>query len=63
MASAISALHVKPAQDSALESSADALAQIVRKQTDRSIDRFSSNPSEVSAVVGFKPFESAGSGR
>lgn len=56
---AISALHVKPYQDTALEGVADSLAQLVVKQTERSIDKFSSNPNECSAVVGFKPFETA----
>jgi hypothetical protein len=63
MASAISALHVKPTHDATLESSADALAHLVVKQADRSIDRFSNNPNEISAVVGFKPFDATGSGR
>jgi hypothetical protein len=55
--SAVSALHATPYQDAALESSADGLAQLVMKQTDRNIDKFSSNPNDFSAVVGFKPFE------
>jgi hypothetical protein len=55
--SAVSALHATPYKDAALESSADSLAQLVMKQADRNIDKFSSNPNDFSAVVGFKPFE------
>lgn len=55
--SAVSALHAAPCRDTALEGSADGLAQLVMKQTDRNIDKFSSNPNDFSAVVGFKPFE------
>lgn len=55
--SVVSVLHQKPATNPALERSADELAAIVVRQTDRNIDKFSNSSNEFSAVVGFKPFE------
>ena len=59
----VSVLHAAPSSDPALEKSADELAQLMLKQTDRNIDKFSSNPGDLSAVVGFKPFEGSISSR
>lgn len=53
----VSVLHQKPAANPFLERSADELAAIVVKQTDKNIDKFSNASNEFSAVVGFKPFE------
>lgn len=61
--SAVSALHTKPQYDAALESSADGLAQLMRKQAERSVDRFSSNPNDYSAVAGFKPLDALATNR
>lgn len=55
--SVVSVLHQKPATNPALERSADELAAIVVRQTDKNIDKFSNASNEFSAVVGFKPFE------
>lgn len=55
--SVVSVLHQKPTDCEALEKSADDLAAIVLRQTSKNIDKFSTNPNEFSAVVGFKPFE------
>lgn len=55
--SVVSVLHQKPATNPSLERSADELAAIVVRQTDKNIDKFSNATNEFSAVVGFKPFE------
>lgn len=55
--SAVTMLQTKRTVESELEKSADELVLIIMKQKDRNVDKFSHNPNDYSAVVGFKPFE------
>jgi hypothetical protein len=53
----VNALYAKLNTDPTMEAIADDLALIVSKQTDKSVDKFSSGETDYSAVVSFKPFE------